>query len=68
MQALRMNVQGYLSSATKNPLRASRNALLTIVTILVLWKYLVLFMGMSVEMSKGIKRNAEKRRELKGTR
>ena len=57
MQALRMNVQSYLSSATKNPLRASGKALLTITAILVLWKYLVLFMGMSVDMSKQISLN-----------
>ena len=57
MQALRMNVQSYLSSATKNPLRVSGKVLLTITAILVLWKYLVLFMGMSVDMSKQISLN-----------
>ena len=61
MQALRMNVQSYvqsyLSSAAKDPMRASRNALVTIIATLALWKYLMLFLGMSVDMSKQISLN-----------
>jgi len=61
MQALRMNVQSYvesyLSYASKDPKRASRNALINIIATLVLWKYLMLFLGMSVDISKQISLN-----------
>ncbi len=61
MQDIRINVQNYvqsyLSSAAKDPMRASRNALITIIATLALWKYLMLFLGMSVDMSKQISLN-----------
>ena len=53
----RMLIQGLISSATNNPMKASRGALIALFASFVLWKYLILFMGMSVDMSKQISLN-----------
>jgi len=53
----RVLIQDFISSAAKNPMRATRASLVGIFVSLVLWKYLTLFMGMSVDMSKQISLN-----------
>ena len=53
----RMLIQGLISSATNKPMKASRGALIALFASFVLWKYLILFMGMSVDMSKQISLN-----------